>query len=47
MAFFTGYLTIIDLQSEPLRKKISVHLKELIEDGGTFGWPMVRAYHVV
>ena len=37
MAFVTGYLTTMDLQYEPLRKKISAHLKELMEDGETFG----------
>ena len=39
MAFVTGYLTITDLQSEPLRKKMSAHRKELMEDGETFRWP--------
>ena len=43
MAFVTRYLTIIDLQSEPLRKKMSAHLKDIMEDGETFWWPMVRA----
>ena len=46
MAFITGYITIVDLQSEPLRKLMSAHLKEFMEDGETFGWP-VRAYHAV
>ena len=47
MAFVTGYLTIMDLQSAALRRKMSAHLKEIMEDGETFGWPMVRAYHKV
>ena len=47
MAFVTGYLTIMDLQSEALRRKISAHLKEVSEVGATFGWPMVRAYHAM
>ena len=47
MAFVTGFITIMDLQSEPLRKKMSTHLKKLMEDGETAGWPMVRAYHAV
>ena len=47
MAFVTGYLTIMDLQSEALRRKISAHLKEVSEDGATFVWPMVRAYHAM
>ena len=37
MAFVTGYRTIMDLQSEPLRRKMSAHLKEIMEDGETFG----------
>ena len=47
MAFVTRYLTIIDLQSEPLRKKMSVHFKELMDDSETFGWPTVKAYCAV
>ena len=30
MAFVTRYLTIMDVQSEPLRKKMSAHLKEIM-----------------
>ena len=26
---------------------MSAHLKEIMEDGETFTWPMVRAYHAV
>ena len=40
-------MTIMDLQSEPLRKLMSAHLKELMEDCGIFGWPTVRAYHAM
>ena len=47
IAFVTGYLTIMDLQSEALKRKMSAHLQEIMEDGETFGWPMVRAYHAV
>ena len=47
MAFVTGLLTIMDLQSEALRRKMSAHLKEIMEDGETFGCPMGRAYHTV
>ena len=47
MAFVTGFLTIMDLQSDVLRRKMSAHLKEIMEDCETFRWPMVRAYHAV
>ena len=39
--------SIMDLQPEPIRKLMWVHLKELMEDGECFGWPTVRAYHAV
>ena len=44
MAFVSGYMTIMDLQPEPLSKLMSAHLKEIME---CFGWPMVRVYHAV
>ena len=47
LAFVSGYMTIMDLQPEPIRKLMWVHLKELMEDGECFGWPTVRAYHAV
>ena len=47
MAFVTGYMTIMDLQSDPIRKLMWAHLKELMQDGECFGWPTVRAYHAV
>ena len=47
MALVAGYLTIMDLQPEPLRKKMSAYLKEIMEDGETFRLPTVRAYHAV
>ena len=47
MAFVSGYMTIIDFQSEPLRKLKSAHLKELMEDDKHFGWPTVRANHAM
>ena len=40
-------MTIMDLQSDSLKKVMSAHLKELMEDGEHFGWPTVRAYHAV
>ena len=45
MAFVIRYFTIMDLQSDAPRRKMSTHLKEIMEDGETFGWPVVRAYH--
>ena len=47
MAFINGYLTIISLQKDTLRDKMAVHLQEMMEDGETFEWPMVRAYTLV
>ena len=35
-AFVTGYLTITDLQSETLRRKMSAHVKEIMDDDETF-----------
>ena len=37
MAFVTGFLTIRDLQSDALRRKISAHLKEIMDDDETLG----------
>ena len=47
MVFVTGFITIMDLQPEALRRRMSAHLKEIMGDGETFGWPVVRAYLVV
>ena len=47
MAFATGYMTIMDLQSDTIRKLMWTHLKELIHDGERFGWSTVRDYHAV
>ena len=30
---------------DTLRDKMAIHLQEMMEDGETFGWPVVRAYH--
>ena len=38
---------IMTPQKDSLRHKMAVHLKEMMEYGETFGWPMVRAYHTV
>ena len=46
MAFINGYLTIMSLLKDSLRYKMAVHLQE-IEDGETFGWPVVRVYNTV
>ena len=45
MAFVTGFLTIMVNQPDALRRKMSAHLTKIMEDGETFGWPVVRAYH--
>ena len=37
MAFVTGYMTIMDLQSDPIRKQMWVHLMDLMHDGERFG----------
>ena len=47
MAFDNGYLTIMSLQKDALRIKMATHLQEMMEDGETFGWPLVKAYHAV
>ena len=47
MAFVKRFLNIMFLQKDALRIKMAAHLQEILEDGETFGWPMVRAYHVV
>ena len=46
-AFVNRFLTIMALQSDALRIKMSAHLLEVVEDGETFRWPVVRVYHVV
>ena len=45
MAFINGYLSIMSLQKDTLMDKMTIHLQEMMEDGETFGWPVVRAYH--
>ena len=45
LAFVNRFLTIMSLQMDALRIKMSAHLQEMMEDGETFGWPVVRAYH--
>ena len=45
MAFVTGYMTIMDLQSDPIRKHMWAHLRDLMHDGQCFGWPTVRTFH--
>ena len=47
MAFENGYLTIMHMshQKDTLRDKMPIHLIEMMEDGETFGWPVVKAYH--
>ena len=47
MAFVTGYMTILDLQSDPIRNHMWAHLRDLMHDGECFGWPIVRNCHAV
>ena len=47
MAFVNGYLTILFLQKDTLSNKMAIHLQKMMEGGETFGWPVVRAYHIV
>ena len=37
MAFVTGYMTIMDLQSDPITNHMWAHLKDLMDDGERFG----------
>ena len=46
MAFMNRYLSIMALQMDILRNKMTIHLQEMMEDGKTFRWPVVHAYHV-
>ena len=45
MAFVNRYFTIMSLQKDTLRDKMAIRLQEMMEDGETFRWPVVRAYH--
>ena len=36
----------MSLQKDTLRDKMAIHLQEMMEDGETFGWPVVRVYHM-
>ena len=47
MAFVIGYITIMDLQSDPIRNPMWAHLRDLMHDGECFGWPIVRNYHAI
>ena len=47
MAFVTGYMTIMDLQSDPIRNHMWAHLRDLMHDGEHVGWPTVRNFHAV
>ena len=44
-AYENGYLSIMALQTDIIRNKMAIHLQEIMEDGETFGWTVVRAYH--
>ena len=45
MAFVNGYLTIMSLQKDTLREKMAIHLQEMMDDGETFRWPVVRVHY--
>ena len=45
IAFVNGYLSIMALPMDILRHKMASHLQEMMEDGETFGWLVVCAYH--
>ena len=47
MDFVNGFLTIMPLQTDAHRIKMSAHPQEMMKDCDTFRWPMVRAYHAV
>ena len=47
MSFINGYLCTMSFEKDSLRDKMAVHLHEMMKNGETFGWPMVRAYHAV
>ena len=47
LAFVKGYMTIMDMQPDPIRKHMWAHLRDLMHDGQYFGWPTVRTFHAV
>ena len=47
MAFVGGYLTVMFSEHPHIKAVMLDHLKELMEDGEYYGWPVVRDYHAV
>ena len=47
LVFVEGYMTIMDMQPDPIRKHIWAHLKDLMHNGQRFVWPVIRNYHAV
>ena len=45
MAFVDGYITVMAKELPRISAIMLMHLQELIEDGGRYGWPAVRVYH--
>ena len=46
MAFVNGYLAVMALESDQVKMRMLAHLQEMMEDRETYGWCMVRSYHV-
>ena len=40
-----GYQTVIDTQTQDIKKHTNSHLQDLMEDGETYGWPVVRDFY--
>ena len=47
LAFVEGYIIIMDMQPDSIRKHMSAHLRGLMHDGQRFGWLTVRTFHAV
>ena len=45
MAFVNGYLTVMGRETHHVKSKMLSHLQERMEDGESYGWPAVHAYH--
>ena len=46
-AFVQGYMTIMDIQPDPIRKHVWAHLRDLMHNGQHVKWPTVRTFHSV
>ena len=45
MSFVQGYLTVMDTQRQDLKKHMSSHLQDLMEDAEAYRWLVARAFH--